>query len=315
MEPRANHCTFSTDIPFSLAVPAAVTALAYLDAKHSISYDARLIGGALTGGRTNNKAGKDDRVNAFYILEDHALSSKTAYKEFIVYNGHSWTYRESYEMALRFGTWFKNVKHVQKGDIVALDCMNSENFVFMIMGLWSIAAVPALINFNLTASPLVHSLKVSTAKLVIVDNEVRDHFPPEIMDTLGAPGFRDGQGPLEVEFLTSEIEDQVLKTEPVREDDKVRSGVTERDPALLVYTSGTTGLPKPAVVGWVKCHLSTTFVATWMGLNQNDRFYTVCCRSTGYFEKSIQRPNLLTIDPSACLSITHQPVSLGSSTP
>ncbi|KAJ5634338.1 hypothetical protein N7528_002180 [Penicillium herquei] len=265
---------FLPDIPLSIAVPAVTTAFAYLNAKHSIFYDVNLITGSIKMARSIRAAETKDQLNLFYSLEEHALSPKTANKEFLVYNGQSWTYSEAYNTALRFAGWFKHTHNVKSKDVVALDCMNSANFLFMILGLWSLGATPALINFNLTGKPLTHSLKMSTSRIVIVDEEVRDHFTPEILQTVAAPDFCDGKSPLHVEFFTPTIEAHVLQIEPIREDNKARAGVIPRDIALLIYTSGTTGLPKPAIVSWNKCHSSAVFISRWMGLLPTDRLYT-----------------------------------------
>jgi acyl-CoA synthetase (AMP-forming)/AMP-acid ligase II len=117
---------------------------------------------------------------------------------------------------------------------------------------------------------------VSTAKLVIVDEEVRNKFTPELMESLASPNFRDGKGPTDVVFLTPDVEAQVLDMEPMREEDTARAGLLPRDMALLIYTSGTTGLPKPAIVSLHKGWSSTCFVGNWMSMTSADRFFTVC---------------------------------------
>jgi acyl-CoA synthetase (AMP-forming)/AMP-acid ligase II len=153
--------------------------------------------------------------------------------------------------------------------------MNSANFVFIWMGLWSIGAAPAFINYNLSGKPLTHSVKVSSARLLIVDEEVRERFPPEQLATFASPDFRDGKGSVEVVFFTPEVEAQILQTAPVRQDDSARSGPEGRDLAMLIYTSGTTGLPKPAIVSWAKCWAGGTFIGRWISLKKTDRIFTV----------------------------------------
>ncbi|KAJ5914673.1 hypothetical protein N7504_003556 [Penicillium tannophilum] len=265
---------FLSDVPLSIALPAAATALAYLNAKHSLFYDIDLLRSMFKMLRKRVTAEKSDRLNLFYVLENHALSPDTADNDFIVYNGRTWSFRETYNMALRFANWFKSVHNVSRKEIVAIDCMNSSTFLFMLLGLWSIGAVPALINYNLAGKPLTHSLKVSTAKLVIVDEEVRNNFTPELMETLASPNFRDGKGPTEVVFLTPDVETQVSEMEPMREEDEARAGLLPRDMAMLIYTSGTTGLPKPAIVSLQKGWSSTCFVGNWMKMTSADRFFT-----------------------------------------
>ncbi|KAJ5156393.1 Isopenicillin N epimerase component 1 [Penicillium capsulatum] len=263
------------DIPWSMALPAAATAAAYLNARWGIYRDLGLIKNMITLRSLPEAAEKNDRLSLFYVLEDRARSPSTADREFIVYNGQSWTFRETYTTALRYGTWLKQTHGVQSKDIVAVDFMNSANYCFLILGLWSIGAIPALINYNLSGKPLTHSVRASTAKLLLIDEEVRNCFPQEQLDTFASAGFRDGKGPVEAIFFTPDVEAQILSTEPVREDNKARSGLVQRDMALLIYTSGTTGLPKPAVVSWKKSTGAAAFVGQWLGITISDRYFTV----------------------------------------
>jgi acyl-CoA synthetase (AMP-forming)/AMP-acid ligase II len=225
-------------------------------------------------------AERGDRLNLFYVLEAHALDPKTANNQFIVYNGQTTTFHEAYIMVLRYGAWFKNVHGIKRKEIVAMDFMNSSTFVFMLMGLWSIGAVPAFINYNLSGKPLTHSIRTSTARLLVVDEEVRHCFPAEQEQILTSPTFRDGKGPVEIIYHTPEVEAQVLGMEPTREDDAVRSGLIPRDMAILIYTSGTTGLPKPAIVSWKKCWFGSVFIQDWMGVTPSDRFFTASSTDT-----------------------------------
>lgn len=270
----ANSFPHGEDVPLRYALPAAAATAAYLNARWSLSYDLGLIKSLLKMTLKSRHAERGDKLNLFYALENAALSPATADQEFIVYDGKAWTFHETYLMALRYGAWFKKVQGVRRKDIVAMDFMNSSTFLFMVLGLWSIGAVPAFINYNLAGKPLTHSVRTSTAKLLIVDEEVRNCFPPEQLETFASPSFRDGKGPVKVVFFTPDVESQILDMEPSREDDKVRGGLIPRDMAILIYTSGTTGLPKPAIVSWKKCWSGSLFVGDWMRIGPSDRFFT-----------------------------------------
>ncbi|GMG14019.1 unnamed protein product [Aspergillus oryzae] len=262
------------DIPLSIATPAVATTLAYLNAKYSLFYDVTLIGGLIKSIFKSRLAERRDHLNLFYVLEQHALAPATKDNQFIVYNGRAWTFHETYVMELRYGAWLKKAHGIKPKEIVAMDFMNSSTFIFLLLGLWSIGAVPAFINYNLSGKPLTHCVRTSTARLLVVDEEIRQQFTPEQMETLGSPEFREGGGSVDVVFLTPEVESQIMQMEATREDDSVRNGPALRDLALLIYTSGTTGLPKPAIVSWRKCWSGGTFVAHWLGLAKNDRFFT-----------------------------------------
>ncbi|KAL4769473.1 hypothetical protein BDW60DRAFT_218885 [Aspergillus nidulans var. acristatus] len=262
------------DIPLSLAGPALATTLAYLNAKYSLFYDKKIFHGLFKSIIKSRLAQRRDHLNLFYVLESHALDPASKDRPFIVYNGRSWTFHETYTVALRYGTWFKKVHGIKSREIVALDMMNSSTFIFIWLGLWSIGAVPAFINYNLTGKPLTHSIRTSTARLMIVDEEVRSSFGPDELAAFASPDFREDGGPVEVIFHTPEIEAQVLQTEAVREDDKARGGFQLRDMAALIYTSGTTGLPKPAIVSWRKSWAGSVFVSHFVELTKHDRVFT-----------------------------------------
>ena len=213
-------------------------------------------------------------MNFFYELERQATTKSSANREFLVYQDKSWTFKEVYEIAIKFGTWLKITYAIAPREVVAMDFMNSPLFVFLWMGIWSIGATPAFINYNLTGDPLIHSVKASTARVLFVDEEIKHQFSEEVVDKLGAPNVRDGKGSIQIVYFNAALEQEILSVKGVREPDLSRKA-GRLDIAILIFTSGTTGLPKPGVVSWQKCLLITGFVPLWLGLKTSDRFYTV----------------------------------------
>ncbi|GCB17771.1 fatty acid transporter protein [Aspergillus awamori] len=261
-------------IPLPIAGSALVATLAYLNAKFSLFQDKHSISSMVSIASNSKSAERTDRVSYFYVLEQHARDPKTKDRPFIVYNGQSWTYHETYVLALRYGTWFKQVHGVKPREVVAMDFMNSSTFVFIWMGLWSIGAAPAFINYNLTGQPLTHSVRASSARLLLVEEELRQKFTSEQLELFASPDFRDGGDPVNVVFFTPEVETQILGMEPTREDDTARSGIQLRDMATLIYTSGTTGLPKPAILPWRKVWAGAVMIKTWLKMTKDDRVFT-----------------------------------------
>ncbi|PWY78501.1 long-chain fatty acid transporter [Aspergillus sclerotioniger CBS 115572] len=261
-------------IPLTIAGPAVVATLAYLNAKFSLSYDKHMILSMLNTGSNAKSAMRRDEVNHFYVLEKHARDPKIKDRPFLVYDGRSWTFHETYVLVLQYGVWLKQVHGVKPREVVAMDFMNSATFVFVWFGLWSIGAAPAFINYNLTGKPLTHSIQASTARLLLVEEELRQHFSSEQLEMFAAPDFRDGKGPVELIFFTPEVEAQILQMEPTREDNTARGGIQLRDMAVLIYTSGTTGLPKPAILPWRKVWASGVLMHNWLNLTKDDRLFT-----------------------------------------
>jgi acyl-coenzyme A synthetase/AMP-(fatty) acid ligase len=257
-------------VPLALAAPAAAAGLAYFNAKTAFGYDVRLIGSVFKGQIATAIRGKKDKLNIFYRLEDLALG-KQANDVFIIFEGRQWTYKEFYQTVLKYGTWIKNTYNVKPKEIVAMDFMNSEKFMFLWFGLWSIGAKPAFINYNLAEKALAHCIKVSTTRLTLIDVQIAEKFTQELCD---------GQPEVQFVVLTPEIEAQIMSTEGVREEDSTRSEDLPSNMAALIYTSGTTGLPKPAIVSWTKVQVGSILAGSWATIKRKDIFYTV--RSLGF---------------------------------
>lgn len=95
------------------ALPAAAAGLAYLNARHAISYDwalikpllkSQIIGIALHERR--------DDFNLFYTLERQAQSANGSHT-WIIFEGRRFTFAQAYENVLKYGTWMK-ARGVQK---------------------------------------------------------------------------------------------------------------------------------------------------------------------------------------------------------
>lgn len=264
--------------PFPLAVAgsaALIAGAAWLNAKAQLSYDYKLLYSLLAASISISQGERRDQVNLFYTLEKHATTKRTASYPFLIYNNEVWTFREVYDITLQYGTWLKTKYAIQPREVVAMDFTNCPQFIFLWLGLWSLGACPAFINYNLTGQPLLHCIKTSTARLLFIGEEVKSRFTQDVLDALAAPGFRDGNGVVQVIDFNIGTETQILAEKGLREPDSSRAGVQTHEMANLIYTSGTTGLPKPAVVSWNKLRLGGGFAALFLGLRNDDRFYTV----------------------------------------
>ena len=185
-------------------------------------------------------------------------------------------------MVLRYAGWLHNTYHIKPKEIIAIDFMNCPQFIFLTLALWSLGATPAFINYNLTSTPLIHSVRLSTARLLFVDPEVRSAVTPEVLSELTSPTFHNGSssgGPTEVVFLGKGFQTSLPYYSPYRAPNEARSLTAGKERAVLIYTSGTTGLPKPANVPWSRIIFGGGFGGNWLDLRPStssnpDRFYT-----------------------------------------
>ncbi|KAK1245853.1 hypothetical protein MKX07_004922 [Trichoderma sp. CBMAI-0711] len=253
-------------VPLPVLIPAAAASLAYLNAKSSFWYDLALVKSLVKASLRVRHGLNHDTINLFYALESAALSRRLANKPFLIFEGKTYTYAQTYDRVLRYGHWIRKRFGVKPQEIVAMDFENSDTFIFVWFALWSIGAKPAFINYNLTGKPLAHCIKAATTRLCLIDPAVASKFEDESVK----------QSLPNVEFVvfTPEVEAEALATAPERAFNTDRSDGTMASMAMLIYTSGTTGLPKPAVVSWAKCIYGGTMAATLLNRGDSDIMYT-----------------------------------------
>ena len=217
-------------------------------------------------------------MNVFYVFEKWAKDAKVANKTFLLIPNDpekvqrtEWTYAEAYEIVLKYAAWLKDTHGVQKQELIAMDFTNKPQFIWLWFALWSLGAIPVFINTNLRDKAFVHSVRVSSTRLLLLDPDLKDALNE---DTVAGLGPDDKGRGVETVVVEPEIEQQILAHSPFRADDEDRAGVTTTSTCLLIYTSGTTGLPKAANVSWSKALTSISFKSQLLGLKSTDRYFT-----------------------------------------
>jgi len=230
------------------------------------------------------------RYNQFYDIEKTATSKKYANKVAINYirlkpgkryqtDGdeafaiQQYTYREMYDIVLRLSYILHEEYGIDKGDTVTMYFMNKPLFIFIWLALWNIGALPAFLNYNLKHNPLVHSINVVDSKCVLVDSsdcskdfkESEDEIK-KVLPGLNIYYLDDAEM---MKRLSDPAAPQFRQIDSIRDKD-----VKAYSPALLVYTSGTTGMPKSAVNSWRKVFFAAYFFPIPMGMNDDMNMYT-----------------------------------------
>ena len=109
--------------------------------------------------------------------------------------------------------------------------INRPEFMFTHLGSWSIGSALAWINYNLAGDALVHCLKVSGAKVLVVDEDtdcrarieaVRERLESE----LG----------IKILVLDNQLKGEISRMEPKRPEHELRAGVKPNFPLFLFYT-------------------------------------------------------------------------------
>lgn len=256
--------------------------LAYLTARWRIPVDLNMMRFKYAATHLIDKRDKDGHLNSFYLLEEYARDHQVQNQPFIVYEGQTWTFQETYNLTLQYAMYLRQQHSLHKDDIVAIDFINSPRFLFLTLAIWSLGALPALINYNLTGEAFLHSVRVSNARVCIIDPEVAPKLLNEFTKSiLHAADFRGKDAAaLETVIWNEDLQTSVeaAQSPAFRAPDEARSGASRRTPSVLIFTSGTTGMPKAAIVTWGSKVGGSILASRWIGLQgvtakRPDRYY------------------------------------------
>jgi fatty-acyl-CoA synthase len=147
---------------------------------------------------------------------------------------------------------------VRHGDRVAVLTFNGLEAVETFLAAARLGAIAVPVNFRLVADEVGYALSDSGAVALVVD--------PALAGTAAtaraaAPGLRT------VLAVGPEYEEALAAASPA----PVEHPVAEDDPAFLMYTSGTTGKPKGAVLSHRNLLLHTVSQMTHLGVGPDDR--------------------------------------------
>jgi long-chain acyl-CoA synthetase len=149
---------------------------------------------------------------------------------------------------------------VEKGDRVAMVLGNSVEFVVVLYAIARLGAVSVPLNTRHTLAENGHIIKDCAAKVVVHEFDLADRVPtPDVSPSLKhAVAIRREGEPMLAELRGAA---------PVRE----AEAVGEEETATILYTSGTTGRPKGAMLTHLSIAHSVIHYRVTMGLTEDDR--------------------------------------------
>lgn len=186
-------------------------------------------------------------------------------KEGFVGTRARYSYQEMNQLVNKFANFLLH-KGIQPGDRIALICKNHEDFIIAFFGSAKIGAITVPVNWRLSKRETAYILENSGARVVIFD----DSFTEKVK------AIKSGL-PAEWFICSGDSEDTytfaTILADSIADEPKLRT--SGQDTVLIMYTSGTSGKPKGAMLS------HDNLLATSLGLIhsidwwQQDRFLLV----------------------------------------
>ncbi|XP_071856294.1 fatty acid transport protein 1 [Bombus fervidus] len=191
-----------------------------------------------------------------------------------IFEDQEWTYQQVEDYSNKVATIFKTYGY-RKGDVIGILLENRVEFIALWLGLSKLGVIIPLLNTNLRKTALQHSINVSKCQALIYGADFTDAIS-DIIDSLDPkfPLYRIGSLP---NSKTSKLNDNDLDTlmtnvssaAPVFEEKGAY-----HDQLVYIFTSGTTGLPKAAVITNSRFMFMATGIFMLAKFKSSDRIYT-----------------------------------------
>ncbi len=185
----------------------------------------------------------------------------------LVFKEHRWTYRELNEATARLANGLRSLG-VTRGDRVALLGRNSVEWVVSYFAAAKAGAILVPVSYWYKSAELTHVLRDSGARVLIATDDHADVVAGARADL--APDLRlvwIGAAAREDDTTFASLIAESPDTEPLVE-------IAESDPHVILYTSGTTGSPKGAVLSH-RAHV--LHAATWATETRAERDDVYLC--------------------------------------
>lgn len=182
-------------------------------------------------------------------------------KEAMKHHERSISYKEYNEQANAFANYLKSIG-LRKGDKYVLLYKNHENMGICLFGAAKIGVITVIMNCRLHVNEMQYIVGHSDAKLLVYDDE----FSEQAKILMGLENVS-----YSLSKKTSPSIDEVLSIES----DEPIFETFEDEPILMMYTSGTTGLPKGTLISHnnlLASSIALTYTVEW---SIHDRFIAV----------------------------------------
>lgn len=218
---------------------------------------------------SSHSRGEDELTIADYLLHQHGNSPESTA---LIFHDERLSYRQLLERGLSIAEQLKAVG-VNNNDKVGLLYPNHCDYVAAFFAILLCGAIVVPINPMLKSEEIAHILADSEARAIIVHELVSSEVAASLtrgLITATVICFRyGGATELPTAFITLETAKLARATM------SVGKPARSEDLAVLVYTSGTTGKPKGAMLSHANLRSAVSMSETFLEFSAQDRFLAV----------------------------------------
>ena len=214
--------------------------------------------------------------NVAILIEKHA-------KEYpndaaILFEDKRYSHKEYNEWCNRYANYFRNKVGLKKGDVAVVFITNRPEIMFVIYGLSKIGVISSLINTKQRLKPLMHGINIDPGKVFIIGEELIEAFEDVRQDLnlseeqsnhlYFVPDLGKFGKPDDFHNLCDLVKSEDSSNPPTSKT------LQAKDPYAYIFTSGTTGLPKAAIITHGHTYeCSIYFADSIVGFDHNDVIY------------------------------------------
>ncbi len=213
-----------------------------------------------------SSARRPERI--FPVIIDE-LSRSRGSKPALISADETFSFSELASRKNQYARWTLS-EGLETGAVVALLMRNRPEYLAIWLGISQSGCVTALLNSHLQGQALAHSIEVSGARHLVVEEKFLSSVLQIAPRLASAPKiWVHGNGPGSLPNIATAA--GVLSGDALEA--RERRAVSLSDRALLIYTSGTTGYPKAANVSHHRILSWSQWFCAMLAVTESDRLY------------------------------------------
>jgi len=200
-------------------------------------------------------------MNIAKKLEENAKTNPN--RVALIFENNSFSYKELNDRSNQITNYLKSLG-ISSGDRVALLLPNIPSFITFYFAIHKLGAIAVTINSTLKSQEIEFILKNSEAKVVVTLSNLSNQIDITTLPSLEETIIIEGEKQKKSDIL---LDDLIKDSSPIAQAIELK----ENTPAVMLYTSGTTGFPKGVLLSHQNIVSNTENTINAIDIEPNDK--------------------------------------------